>query len=184
MAKQVMRVSDTTHREVSMYAAKRERTMAEVGDEIVAAGLAALSGGGAAKPAGLDDEERGRLRMEIEVLRGQLADAKRAKPEAAEHTEATGDDRATLLSQALRGLRVEGPDGDVGVLGLVDAEAMRWNASPRGKNAQRGRVETVLAAISTAVRRRAATNRYGAELTRQKQAWDGGAKRGKVKVTT
>lgn len=131
---QVLRLSDDVHKEVSHYAAKREKKMSEVSDEIVRAGLAALARDGVSAVAVSDD-----------------------KPEAPD------EDRASLLSQALRGLRVEGPNGETGVLALVDAEVSRWNTSKRGASAQRGRVETVLAAISTAARRWAAVNRYVAE---------------------
>lgn len=179
---QVMRIGEAAHREVSMYAAKREKSMAEVGDEIVCAGLAVLTTGKVIA-AGLADDERAALVGQIKTLTADLASA-RTSAVAGKPVVAPDEDRATLLSQALRGLRVEGPDGETGVLGLVDAEMTRWNGTARGKKEPRTRVETVLAAISTAARRYAAANRYGAEIMRQKQVWEGGAKRGKVKVTT
>lgn len=48
---QVLRLSDATHKDVSQYAAKHEKKMSEVSDEIVRAGLAALASNGVAKAA-------------------------------------------------------------------------------------------------------------------------------------
>lgn len=43
---QTMRISAATHKDVSLFAAKREARIVDVGDEIVRAGLAALAGNG------------------------------------------------------------------------------------------------------------------------------------------
>lgn len=118
-----IRVSDETNKLVSHYAVKNGKTMAQVNDDIVRAGLAALSAPG--DPA-----------------------------------EPIAEDRATLLSRALRNITIDGPDGEAGALAVIDAETARWNASKRGANQQRTRVETVLAALTTAVNRWAAANRY------------------------
>jgi hypothetical protein len=135
MADPVLRVNERAYKEASQLAVKRGVRMKDIGNEIALAGLAWFAAG------------------------GRVVDGVAVPPDGAapgplpETSETPEEDRETLLSRALRNIKVMARDGEESALTIIDTEAERWNASARGKKEPRGRVEATIALLSTAIRR-------------------------------
>lgn len=186
----VLRVSDTdTHSQVMSGARNRAMSPALFATQLLNIGLRSLAGPKSAPeappvdpeqpyasfPKGarmlleLRDEEIEELMAEVERLKasGPATDAVPARPATAPppSTDAA-DDRAALLSRAFRGLTIRvGKDEERTVLSVLDESVAAWNerraeVTQRGAETQRDRLTQTLAEISTAVRRRAAVNKW------------------------